>query len=225
MRETRVRALGWEDPLEKEMAIHSSTIAWKIPWTEEPGRLQSMGSQRVGHDWATSLKCLYTYVWINMRVLLQSVSYECNSPRGQLLQGKPVSMLFSYFFFQLSPLGLCTLNYFSFLPLNVFLQQFHFLLSPFKYGLWCLGFCFCTSFKDTLPWQIHLTNKSPGLSTCLLSELVCNLNIYTWVKNLTTSVSSSPSPTLPNKTLQFAYLPSAESPNVTIHLEPTQNTF
>ena len=50
MQETRVRALGWEDPLEKEMAIHSSTIAWKIPWTEEPGRLQSMGSKRVGHD-------------------------------------------------------------------------------------------------------------------------------------------------------------------------------
>ena len=44
MWETRVRALGWEDNLEKEMAIHSSTIAWKIPWTEEPGRLQSMGS-------------------------------------------------------------------------------------------------------------------------------------------------------------------------------------
>ena len=43
-------SLGWEDPLEKEMAIHSSTIAWRIPWTEEPGRLQSMGSQRVGHD-------------------------------------------------------------------------------------------------------------------------------------------------------------------------------
>ena len=50
MWETWVRPLGWEDPLEKEMAIHSSTIAWKIPWTEEPGRLQSMGSQRVGHD-------------------------------------------------------------------------------------------------------------------------------------------------------------------------------
>ena len=50
MRETRVRALGWEDPLEKEMAIHSSTIAWKILWTEEPGRLQFMGSQRVGQD-------------------------------------------------------------------------------------------------------------------------------------------------------------------------------
>ena len=50
MQETWVRSLGWEDTLEKEMAIHSRTIAWKIPWTEEPGRLQSMGSQRVGHD-------------------------------------------------------------------------------------------------------------------------------------------------------------------------------
>ena len=50
MQETRVRSLGQEDPLEKEMATHSSTVAWKIPWTEEPGRLQSMGSQRVEHD-------------------------------------------------------------------------------------------------------------------------------------------------------------------------------
>ena len=50
MQETWVRSLGWKDPLEKEMAIHSRTIAWKIPWTEEPGRRQSMGLQRVGHD-------------------------------------------------------------------------------------------------------------------------------------------------------------------------------
>ena len=50
MWETQVRFLGQEDPLEKEMAIHSSTLAWKILWTEEPDRLQSMGSQRVGHD-------------------------------------------------------------------------------------------------------------------------------------------------------------------------------
>ena len=50
MRETWVRSLGWEDPLEKEMAIHSRTIAWEIPWMEEPGGLQSIGSQRVGHD-------------------------------------------------------------------------------------------------------------------------------------------------------------------------------
>ena len=55
VRETRFRSLDWEDPLEKEMAAHSSTLAWKILWMEEPGRLQSMGSQRVGHDWATSL--------------------------------------------------------------------------------------------------------------------------------------------------------------------------
>ena len=48
--ETQVQSLGWEDPLEKEMATHSSTLACKIPWTEEPGRLQSMGSQRVRHD-------------------------------------------------------------------------------------------------------------------------------------------------------------------------------
>ena len=53
--ETWVQSLGQEDPLEKKMATHSSTVAWKIPWTEEPGRLQSMGLQRVGHDWATSL--------------------------------------------------------------------------------------------------------------------------------------------------------------------------
>ena len=50
MRETWVLSLGWEDPLEKGMATHSSTLAWRIPWTEEPGGLQSTGSQRVGHD-------------------------------------------------------------------------------------------------------------------------------------------------------------------------------
>ena len=55
MWETHFRALGWEDPLEKGMATHSSTLAWKIPWTEEPGRLQTMELQRVRHDWETSL--------------------------------------------------------------------------------------------------------------------------------------------------------------------------
>ena len=50
MQETRVRSLGQEDPLEKEMATHSSILAWKIPWMEKPGRLQSMALQRVGHD-------------------------------------------------------------------------------------------------------------------------------------------------------------------------------
>ena len=60
---TWVQSLGWEDPLEKEMATHSSTPAWKIPWTEEPGRLQSMGLQKVGHDWVTSLHfCAQTWL-------------------------------------------------------------------------------------------------------------------------------------------------------------------
>ena len=54
MQETRVRSLGQEDPLEKKMAIHSSTLAWRIPWMKEPGGLQSVGSQRSGHDWVTS---------------------------------------------------------------------------------------------------------------------------------------------------------------------------
>ena len=50
MQETGVRSLGWEDPLEKEMATHSSILAWKIPWTEETAGLQSMASQRIGYD-------------------------------------------------------------------------------------------------------------------------------------------------------------------------------
>ena len=50
VQEIQVRSLGQEDPLEKEMATHASILAWRIPWTEEPGRLQSMGSQRVGHN-------------------------------------------------------------------------------------------------------------------------------------------------------------------------------
>ena len=61
MQETWVWSLDWENPLEKEMAVHSSTLAWKIPWTTEPGRLPSMGSQRGRQDWATSLS-LYAEV-------------------------------------------------------------------------------------------------------------------------------------------------------------------
>ena len=68
-RETWVQFLGQEDPLEKEMVIHSSTFAWKIPWMEERGGLQSMGSQRVGRDWATSLS-----LWI--RNLDRKISYQ-----------------------------------------------------------------------------------------------------------------------------------------------------
>ena len=59
MQETQVQSQGWDD-LEKEIANHSSILAWNIPWMEELGRLQSMGSQRVGHDWVTSLSFFYS---------------------------------------------------------------------------------------------------------------------------------------------------------------------
>ena len=74
MWETWVQSLGREDPLEKEMATHSSTLAWRIPWREEPGRLQSMGSQRVGHDWVasfTSLTYVKKRVWNSGRAISQ----------------------------------------------------------------------------------------------------------------------------------------------------------
>ena len=69
MWDTRVWFLSREDPLEKEMAIHSSTLAWKIVWMEEPDRLQSMGSQRVGQDWATSLS-LSLFLMITFRLCI-----------------------------------------------------------------------------------------------------------------------------------------------------------
>ena len=73
MRETWIWSLGWEDSLEKEMATHSSILAWRIQWTEEPGGLQSMGSQRVGHD---SGQHSMRYVDRNQtRVLLKSVVF------------------------------------------------------------------------------------------------------------------------------------------------------
>ena len=70
MWETRVWSLGREDPLEKEMAIHSSILAWRIPWMEEPGGLQSTGLQRVGHNWATSPSALILLEKSNSKVII-----------------------------------------------------------------------------------------------------------------------------------------------------------
>ena len=92
MRETWVQSLGREDPLEKEMATHSSILAWRIPWTEEPGRLQSKGSQRVGHNWVTSLsrslsikseltEWIYKYrCQFSCSVMSDSDPIECSTP-------------------------------------------------------------------------------------------------------------------------------------------------
>ena len=67
MQETQVWSLGWEDPLEKKMAAHSGILAWKIPWMAEPGRLLSMGSQRVGHDWGTSFHFIVDFKCVSFR--------------------------------------------------------------------------------------------------------------------------------------------------------------
>ena len=73
MQKTRIQSLGWEDSLEKGIATHSGILVWRIPWTEEPGGLQSMGSQRVGHDWVTKT---FTFNNNNNRVCyLQSTYY------------------------------------------------------------------------------------------------------------------------------------------------------
>ena len=68
MRETGVRSQGWEDPLGQETATHTSILTWKIPWMDEPGELQSMGLQRVGHNWATN-----TYIQHNDHLILDSL--------------------------------------------------------------------------------------------------------------------------------------------------------
>ena len=81
MLETWVQSLGWEDPMEKEMAAHSSILAWKIPRTEEPGRLQSMGLQRVGHDWTTNthtfLKKQQNIDWRQHHLLQMIIHFLC----------------------------------------------------------------------------------------------------------------------------------------------------
>ena len=84
MQETWVLSLGLEDPLEKEMATYSSTVAWKLPWTEEPDRLQSMGLQRVIHDWATShiymcvcvCVCVYFCLFSNLKLWNSEIHIE-----------------------------------------------------------------------------------------------------------------------------------------------------
>ena len=71
MQETRVQSLGQEDPLEKERATHSSLLIWRIPLTEEPGELQCMGSQRIGHDWATN-----TFTFTHPKEVIESLKRQ-----------------------------------------------------------------------------------------------------------------------------------------------------
>ena len=85
--ETQIGSLGWEDPLEKGMAIHSGIPAWRISWTEEHGRLQSMGSQRFGHDW-NDLACIYT------KSILSKLDYMQRATQEEVIASFRVSRLY-----------------------------------------------------------------------------------------------------------------------------------
>ena len=77
MQETQFQSMSQEDPLEKGMATHSSILAWRIPWTEEPGRLQSVGSRRVRHDWATSFHCHFMvskYIYMSLFPVFRGIA-------------------------------------------------------------------------------------------------------------------------------------------------------
>jgi len=83
--ETWVWSLGWEDPLEKGMATHSSILAWRIPWTEEPGGLQSMGSQRAGHDWSDLVRSTHNFEFF-MSHLKNSILRKANARTSLAVQ-------------------------------------------------------------------------------------------------------------------------------------------
>ena len=89
MRDTQVRSLGWEDPLEKEMATHSSILAWRIPWREEPGGLQSTGSQRVGHDFTSLTICRTSLVaqMVKSPLATQEIWVQSLGQEGPLEKG------------------------------------------------------------------------------------------------------------------------------------------
>ena len=145
MQETWVQSLGGEDPLEKEMATHSSIPAWRIPWMEEPGRLQSAGSQRVGHDWAISLR---TYCrsrrWHPTPVLLPGKSHG----RRTLVGCRPWGWKESdtterlHFHFSLSRIGGGNGN-----PL-----QCSCLENPGDGGAWWAAICGVTQSRTRLKW-------------------------------------------------------------------------
>ena len=92
VQETRVLSLSWEDPREKEMATHSSILTWKTPWTEEPGDLQSIEWQRVGHDRATSLSYTHTHVYKYVCACMCLTNSPSLSLMGHRHKGHPSSL-------------------------------------------------------------------------------------------------------------------------------------
>ena len=110
MWETWVRSLGWEDPLEKEMATHFSILAWKITWMEEPGMLQYMGSQRVRHDWVTSLSLRFRKFSAIISSNRFSTPFSLTSPPGA-----PIIWILVYLMMSKRPLKLFSFSEFVFL--------------------------------------------------------------------------------------------------------------
>ena len=170
IRETQVWSLGWEDLLEKEMATHSSIPAWRIPGMEEPGRLQSMGSQRVGHDWATSLH-LYTSFWRRQwpptPVLLPGKSHGQRSLVGCSPWGRKVLDTTErlHFHFSLSCIGEGNGN-----PL-----QCSCLENPRDRGAWWAAIYGVTESQTWLKWL------SSSSSILLFSRSYSYLFSYKWI--------------------------------------------
>ena len=139
MQETRVQSLGWEDPLEKTMATYSSILAWWVPWTEEPGRLQYMGLQRVRHDWVTNthtFTCTHTHT-------------HTHTHRHRELRGIPdgsvsIDLIFSIVFLVSFIFTSALIFVISFLPLN-------------------LGFI-CSTFSSSLRWKLGCLFKTVLIS-------------------------------------------------------------
>ena len=155
MQETQVQSLGGECPLEKEMATHSSIPARKMPWTEEPGRVQSMGSQRVRHDWATSLS-----FYPALHLLASNLNLISHSP-GTLLH----KSLFYIFFIKMNWvllhlwLKICETFFLYFQPLS--LHWFNLSLKtspPVKNTLFCNNTLYCSSFSKE--WYSFLVSAS-----------------------------------------------------------------
>ena len=156
MQETRVWSLGQEDPLEKEMATHSSILAWRNLWTEEPGGLQSTGSQRVGHDWAISLthsKCsfrfLYSILWKNLNELFGQPSIMTVTQRDILTH-------------QLW---------------DRIAREYSKMTKVFGLSNWKIG-CFFF-FRKVLKWSLNSTHNTKMSDFCIsvstLSSLICKL--------------------------------------------------
>ena len=103
MQETEVQSLGWEDPPEEEMAIHTAIVVWKIPWTEEPSVLQSMGSHRTGHDWV-SMKEYYMHMktcWHQAKFQLTSMQILIHFVLNEL----PGEIIYITFYFYNNRMG------------------------------------------------------------------------------------------------------------------------